>query len=160
MHDHKNTEAFAIAIQDSVKDNMNTSRELGSNIVSMIYFRLLENAETPGAFIYYLGTLHNKPFHTIMPSSKAFQNVRCLVEGLGMGEFLLRLTQLFVKCVKNTGNLYLAINRTSVHIKFYRKLKFKVNSNAKQACEALGEEVSQCLSMEASDISVFKVLNR
>ena len=119
---------------------------------------MLDNDETPGAYIYYLGTLHNKPFHQIMPSSRSFEGVRCNVEGLGMGEFLVRLTQLFVKCVKKRSNLHLAINKTSVYIKFYKRLKFKVNNDAEEACQKLGDEIRQCVSLEATDISVFRLL--
>ena len=56
VHNHHNTEAFAIAIEDNIFRNVKVAREPTSNILSMISFRILPKREHSGAFIYYLGT--------------------------------------------------------------------------------------------------------
>ena len=160
IHEHKNTEAFAIALQDSVFKNIKTARQLSSNIISMVSFRMLEDDDDSGAFIYYLGTLHNQTFNKIMPTSPSFEKIKCPVEGFGMGELLLRITQMMLKCVKQSSNLFLAINRTSIYIRFYNRLDFTIEDDTEKACDSRNSEILQCIQMEASDLEIFKFLSK
>ena len=160
VHSHQNTECLCISLHDSVFHNIHSARELKSQIICMISFRMLQENNQSGVYIYYLGTVHSKSFHEVMPSSKSFAKVHCPVEGQGMGEFLLQLTQLFVQCVNKSCNVYLAVNKKSTFVKFYKRLGFKELELSDEEIASDREEIENCASLEASDLDVFKFMKK
>lgn len=158
VHEHHNTECFCIALHDSIFQSTDTDRLHVSKVVCMISFRLLKDENDSGVYIYYLGTIHGQTFNEVMPKSRCFDKIHCPVEGQGMGEFLLRLTQLFTTCIRRSCNVFLAVNNMSNYIGFYEQLGFKVVEMEDVELGKEKEEIIQCDLLESTNIEVFRFM--
>ena len=158
VHEHHNTECFCIALHDSIFQRTDTERLDVSKVVCMISFRLLKDVNESGVYIYYLGTIHGQTFNEVMPKSRCFDKLRCPVEGQGMGEFLLRLTQLFATCIRRSCNVFLAVNNTSTYIGFYEELGFNAVEMDDVELGKEKEEVIQCALLESTNLEVFRFM--
>ena len=158
VHNHKNTEAFCIAVHDSIFQDATREREMKSNIIASISFRLLQDKSKSGVFVYYLSTLQEKTFDEVctLPS---FQTMKCPMEGHGMGEMLLRNTQLFCSCIRYTYATYLGVNTSNGVISFYKKLGFRQHSSPQDVASEIVNEIEDCLLLESESIDMYHLLS-
>ena len=108
MNNHKNAECFCAAIHESLFKDAQSERVDASNIIATIFFRMLKDSSDSGVYIYYLCTLQGKTFAE-ETSVSSFEHMKCGIEGHGLGELLLRNTQLFCQGVRDTYDLYLGV---------------------------------------------------
>ena len=156
---HKNTEAFCIAVHDSVFVHETRERTTQSNIIALISFRLLKNLDYSGVFIYYLTALQDRTFNEVC-SSGSFQNMRCPIESNGLGEFLLRNTQLFKSCMRDSYAIYLAVNRTAQVISYYNQLGFTQHSSFTEVPELVRSELQECILLESNSLGLYHLLSK
>ena len=156
VHRHKNTEALCIAVHDSAYEAESKMRVTSSKIIAMIVFRMLRNDES-GVFVYYLTTLQETSFNDVC-TSPSFQNMLCTIEGNGLGELLLRNTQLFGVAIRNTYGLYLGVNKQQGIIRYYKKLGMHLFDTWHNEEGDLVEELKECVLLEAPSITAFAIL--
>ena len=156
---HKNTEALCIAIHDDLHEDADIGRSMSSTIIASSVFRMLKGNEESGTFVFYLSALQEKLFSDIA-ESKSFQNMRCPIEGHGLGEMLLRNTQLFCKGVRQTYNLFLAVNKSSDVLSYYQKLGFHQHKSWTDISSELQDEVTDCGLLESGSIDIYYLMSK
>ena len=124
----ENTSMICVALHDKVFNEHTILDEPTNNIIAAVSFRILPQTsfhEETGAYIYYLGTLQNVSFHEVVQTNGTMNEFRFPIERNGLGELLLRLTQLLSLNIRDTFNMFLVANTTSSINKYYKKLNFK-----------------------------------
>ena len=158
VHQHKNTEAFCIAIYDSVFDSETKQRHTESNIIASISFRFLKDQDYSGAFVYYLTALQDRTFNQVS-TSPSFQRMICPIEGNGFGELLLRNTQFFTYAIRGCYALYLAVNRNSNVLNYYNKLGFHRHEGFINIPGVVLSEIQDCTMLESNHLGLYYVLS-
>lgn len=158
VHKHKNTEAFCIAVHDSVFVDASQEHTTKSVIIASISFRLLQDKSKSGVFVYYLSTLQDKTFDEVC-SVPSFQSMKCPIEGHGLGEMLLRNTQLFCSCIRYTYAIYLGVNTTNGTISYYKKLGFRQHSSIQDVPREIESEITDCLLLESDSVDMYHLLS-
>ena len=159
VHDHKNTECFCVAIHESVFTDSQHDRYDASNIIACICFRILKDNNDSGVFVYYLSTLQEKTFFQVS-SARSFESMKCRIEGHGLGEMLLRNTQLFCKGIRDTYDIFLGVNKKMNIINYYKRLQFYQHKSWDDNMGQCKSELQECVLLEAESVDMYFIFSK